>query len=93
MGRSLEEQASPGAQITIVGFHLGDSQGTKKLKIGPVEVPVQSWADREIHTIAPALSPGSYPINIEKNGEVVSKISDYYFELIHSNLDLSLGSI
>jgi hypothetical protein len=68
---------SPGDEIELQGHSYGSSQGTKKVKFGSVEATVISWTKNNIRVTVPPLSPGTYEVWIEKNGENVSYGEDF----------------
>ncbi len=69
--------ASPGQQVTVKGRNFGHTIGTKKVRFGTAEAAVVSWSATTIVVTVPSLSPGTYPVNIEKDGEDACSGLDY----------------
>jgi|GEM_PF-3159795 len=64
-------EAPAGATIRMRGL-FGANQGSCVVKFGGVNAQIVSWTYHTITFVLPNLSPGQYPVFVEKNGERVS---------------------
>lgn len=67
-------QASPGEEISVYGCQWGQTQGTKKVKIGNTEAQVIEWSTNGTggKILVPSLLQGNYLIYLEESGQVIS---------------------
>lgn len=70
-GGSPIDEAPAGTTISMHGL-FGANQGSCVVKFGGVEAQIVSWTNHTINFVLPNLSPGQYPVFVEKNGERVS---------------------
>jgi hypothetical protein len=73
-------EGSPGTNIELwVADRGGNTQGTKKVKMGSVEAPVTNWVSGEVIKInVPSLPPGDYELYLEDSGKVISNKFRYF---------------
>jgi hypothetical protein len=66
-------QGPPGIAITIYGFHFGNSQGSKVLKLGTQILNVTSWQNYQIQaTIPNNATPGTHTLTIWEGTKLIS---------------------
>jgi len=69
----IPEQGPPGEQIRIAGLCMGETQGTKILKLGPYIISnILEWSNFLIRAEIPSVPAGTYDIYIEEGGTRIS---------------------
>ncbi len=74
------KEGPPGTEVKVwVADKGGLTQGTKKVKMGTVEVPVVNWGSGELITITvPSISSGDHELYLEDSGKVISYKFKYF---------------
>lgn len=74
------KEGAPGTEVELwVADRGGNTQGTKKVKMGTVEAPVTSWVTGEVIRITvPSLPSGDYELYLEDSGKVISQKYKYF---------------
>ena len=69
----IPEQGPPGTQIRLEGICMGETQGTKILKLGPHTISnILEWSHSLIRAVIPSVPAGTYNIYIEEGGRSIS---------------------
>jgi hypothetical protein len=70
---SQYDQGVPTEHITISGTNFGATQGTGTLAIGPTIITPISWSDNQITAIIPAITVGTYQLQIHQGCAIASR--------------------